>query len=79
MVSRVFFVAREMGFDGFFFGKEAELWVDGGLHICRLGLVGWLVGWFGFDMIMMEGVEVGSFCVFGLGTNQNMLDAGILL
>jgi len=65
VVSRVFFVAREMGFDGFFFGKEAELWVERGLHICRRGLV----GWFGFDMIMMEGVEVGSFCVFGLGTN----------
>lgn len=27
------------------------------------------VGWFGFDMIMMKGVEVGSFCVFGLGMN----------
>lgn len=29
--------------------------------------VGWLVGWFGFDMIIMKGVKVGSFCVFGLG------------
>ncbi len=55
-----------MGFDGFFLGKRQSC-VWRGVYIFAGG--GWLVGWFGFDMIMMKGVEVGSFCVFGLGMN----------
>ncbi len=56
-----------MGFDGFFFWERGRAVGGEGFYIFAGG--GWLVGWFGFDMIMMEGVEVGSFCVFGLGTN----------